>query len=444
MSTTIIRDVTTTRLVSQGIVGPQGPQGIPGVPDNSAVQSLTERLLRQETGAQNICAFGDSITAQNHLNTNPQNLYRMLYGSVNLLNYLSYERYGWKRSWNLGVSGNNTTQMVARLSEITTDRNEGCTIVLFMGGTNDIVGLVPVATITANLKTIFDHITRTLNMRLVARPILPRSFWASLTAPQIAQAKADILTVNSWIASYCASNRNAVFTSGLYAAFDDGTGAPKPGYTYDGLHPDAPGALEIAKADFEALRGLFGVSQWPLHTNLLDNPVLIGNGGTAVINNLTLTGSAPDGWEFRSGVTGTNAATLSRNADGSLRVSYTGSGGSTSNNIFLTESISTGYVAGDLLQGYAEVAPVSGSNVRGLEVRVLDKGSVTNNYFALNRGNNAVFPASTLGRGVIATEVFAAQSGSTSIEFRLYAEMNASTSAALVFDVYRVGLFKVD
>ena len=96
-----------------------------------------------------------------------------------------------------------------------------------------------------------------------------------------------------------------------------------------------------------------------------------------------------------------------------------------------------------MLQGYAEIAPVSSSNVRGVEVRVLDKGGVTNNYFGLNRGNNPVYPASGLGHGTIATDSFAVQSGSTSIEFRMYAEMNATTSAALVFDVYKVGLLKI-
>lgn len=107
--------------------------------------------------------------------------------------------------------------------------------------------------------------------------ILPRSDWpASFDTNDIAQAKADIITVNNWMKSQ--SNITVIDS---YALWDNGNGEPLIGYDADGLHCSPIGANAIADGVVNALRPRFGDgASLDLTSNLFTNGNFSGTGAS--------------------------------------------------------------------------------------------------------------------------------------------------------------------
>lgn len=358
---------------------------------------------------------------------------------------MNNERFLWSAADNLGIAGNTTTQMAARLSDITARQAAGASICFFMGGTNDLVTKVPASTITANYTTILNHITQTLGMIAIVRPILSRGNWSTLTAPEIVTAKADMQTCNAFLQSYCASNAKAYYQSQLYAAWDDGTGQPKSGLTADQVHPDIPGALLLGQHNAAALSSYGEGKLYPAtHTNLLLNSTLSGSGGSGAPANLTVTGNKPTSWVLAGTLTGTNSLTFGSAAEG-IMLTLTTSGGGTTDYVQLSQQVnaSGNYTASDVIQALANVQFISGSNVNSVFLRITDTASGTVIYSGYEKGSTANFPMSTMGQGLIGTARFNPGTSPVSITFAIRIEVNSTTSASAVINLRSCGLFKI-
>lgn len=431
-----------------GATGPQGPAGT--TPDLTAIN---DRLLRTDTGVMRLCAFGDSITAQNHF-TSAGNIWRTTYGPINHLLYLMNARFIFAKADNLGLSGDNTTNMAgsSRLAEITARAAAGAKICIVLAGTNDVAAATPVSTstITANLQTIINHITETLGMIAVVSEPLPRSDWGSFTTTEIATGKQKIKDIGTFLRGVAQQNQRVRYVD-LYSSFNDGNDAPKTGFTYDGLHPDNPGALDMGTNYYNALRTEFGRGlAWPSNfTNLLLNPCLTGSGGaTTGLVNTTVTGGVPTAWILNSSSTGgTNSVTFTRASNDADQIAISSVNGSSSHTWRLRQTVLAsggGYVAGDTLQAMADIEIVSGSNCRAIGALALNEvGAATVNHRGMYRQNNANFP-STARRGIVATDRFVVGTTPTSLQLDIEAWLNsASQTANCVFKIHSVGIFKI-
>ena len=136
----------------------------------TTINAPTGRTASYVPGA-NVYCMGDSLTFSEN------------YGKT--LNYLLGS------TWNVidkGISGNTTTQMLARF---TTDIHSDASYVIIWGGINDIGGGASVATIESNLQSMYT-LAHNSGYKVVAVNISPSGTGGT---------SADKLAVNAWIAS---------------------------------------------------------------------------------------------------------------------------------------------------------------------------------------------------------------------------------------------------
>lgn len=301
-----------------------------------------------DTRDQTVALFGDSISAQNTgVATRLE-----AYGYLTTLNVLSGQRYIFNHALNKGVSGNSTTQMAARLSDLD---GLGATIVMVHGGTNDVIGEVSSATIIANLSTVYSYIVNTLGARVVAIPILPRATWPGFSAGQIATGKATINTVNAWIRAQASAK---IIVADPYERFNDGNdeaiggaGNAAGAYTYDGLHPTLLGAYHMGKVLYDKLLPYYGTRSFSLSANnILTNTDFSGTGGP--LSNAT--GQLADTHTLATSGTTNNATRTLSKYNGGQRVQCSfGSGLSTTEAARILQTVNSSSIDG--MNAYYEV-----------------------------------------------------------------------------------------
>lgn len=220
--------------------------GILDAPAVSIASPLWERRNKNT-----IVLFGDSITERNRvstasLKTNDQRGY-FTWANI-LLN---------QRLWLLnvaGVSGNTTTQMLARITADVLAYAPGWCVV--QGGHNDIVGSASHATIVANLTTIYQTLLKA-GIRVVATTITP---YNSDTVGQNVIRN----SVNRWMREYALSTPGIVLCDwAAYVADPDDNVATSywiPTYSaaggstsQDGIHPAALGAARMGRRLYQVL-----------------------------------------------------------------------------------------------------------------------------------------------------------------------------------------------
>ncbi len=166
-----------------------------------------------------------------------------------------------------GVAGETSTQCINRLSDIV---NAPVDIVFVCIGTNDITNGVSAATSKANLKTIFDTLIQAGKIVIYA-PDQARSYWGSLTSPQITIARHQMYNVKRWAYQYAlfANGKNSSTSKKiLICDFEDfwtdatsSAGSPLSLMTSDGLHWSQASAqaagLRLA-AQLQPILGLSG------------------------------------------------------------------------------------------------------------------------------------------------------------------------------------------
>jgi lysophospholipase L1-like esterase len=137
---------------------------------------------------------------------------------------------------NRGISGQTTPQMVLRFRQDVIDLQPEAVVIL--AGTNDIAGNTgPASTamITDNIATMAE-LASLHHIKVVLASVLPAARYP--WAPQV-EPVARIAELNQWLSKYAAEHGYAYLD--FFAAMTDGRGGLKPGYSEDGVHPNAAG-----------------------------------------------------------------------------------------------------------------------------------------------------------------------------------------------------------
>lgn len=221
---------------------------------------------------------------------------------------------------NGGITGQTTTQILARVQQDVIDLKPGYAHVL--AGTNDMITGVTFSTIQANLTAIYDAI-QNAGIRLIAGTIAP---YSGATTTQLV----TIERINNFIRSQ-ALTRPGMIVADYHTALAGADGnwrtTGTTAYTGDGTHASTGGAMRMGKVLAEALTphvpavnilptsnvdaiGNAGSFNQP---NLLTNPMFTGTAGTV---GTQATGQVADSWVIStytaSDLTGVTASKVTR------------------------------------------------------------------------------------------------------------------------------------
>jgi len=280
----------------------------------------------------NLVAFlGDSITASG-INNDASNIRDTARGLNFWVPALTRQAFQTHQGLNFGVSGDTTAGALARIQDVI-DSGAGTCVVLI--GTND-VG-TSLSSVKANLSGIYQALTDA-GILTIAMPVLPRN----------AVSTSDygwLNSINQWIRKQEAHFPclRVIDATQYFGDLNSLTYSPKPGFTYDGLHPMAIGARYAAQPIADYLltlrrpqsRQLQSITDhyWPTTNEggyLNQNPAMSGTGGTVGAG---ISGVLADGWAISRSEGGGDMSALNVTASkiihpgtGSVaqRISYSG------------------------------------------------------------------------------------------------------------------------
>jgi len=404
-------------------------------------------------GGQTLAVLGDSISNQNIATDDFSENGFAVWASV-----LSNGGLVFSPSLNFGVSGDTTTQMLARISSVVAAAPSYCTV---LGGTNDLGtgagdATVSYATITGNLQTIYTTLLNA-GICVIAIPILPKA------GLNLSTTKTALLNrVNEWIRRYCMSSTSNIVLADPFESLVDytkTTGEPIGGYaggvtsvTVDGTHPNKRGGYLFGKTIVDALGSRIApmrtIMQSPADAyDATYNPTgnLLANGmfsGTAGTNSTGSSGSVGGSWTASraGGTTGTIVASkTSKTLSNGQTVPQqtlvvTAPAGSSIETLGLTSaSITTGFTAGvDTIYGELEVgvSGITADSVIGVEYTI---GDGTNTIVCLAKQTNT-YMANQSWSGVLRTPEFLIAAAATSLyaRFRIYIDGTVSSAGATV------------
>jgi lysophospholipase L1-like esterase len=187
--------------------------------------------------------FGDSITDRNGPgavgNSGETTAYNDSRGWFHWANTLLGKPF--EMTKNAGRGGDTTTQMLARITDITSVGGQGAWL-FGMAGVNDRLSQSPAMTI-ANLKAIFTAAFNAGYERIV---------WATVWPDTNEYTTRYVLDqVNEWLFAYAAVTPNFILVNWLEVFVDPNSatssGSPVPAYTTDGLHPSPLGAMVLGQ-----------------------------------------------------------------------------------------------------------------------------------------------------------------------------------------------------
>lgn len=326
--------------------------------------------------------FGDSITAAGYAETATY-LGKGFNGYSTWANILSNHRMLHNDTWNFGISGNTTTQMLARLSTILAANLDVCVI---LGGTNDLTNSTSFSTIKSNLSDIYDALIAA-GTRIIAIPITGRIAPNALTATQ----RQIGMQVNDWIRRQ-AQVRRGFFVADCSLDFDDPTSTDwshRSGLTPDGIHPNVRGAQIIGQKVADIINSLYADWRQPVMssvdlydaTNLPNgnqfDGMFAGTGGAiAGSAGNVATGWAGDSTQLGGATLVPSKTTLvdGRNAQQlTLSGTYTG----TNKRAFMYRDLTnSNFAPGDTIEGlvYGEIGANSGIAALNLNLQITDGG----------------------------------------------------------------------
>ncbi len=427
------------------------------VPVSAVINPATGELLglRQASGdilsgsspkpprpGQTIVIFGDSITNQNTQvsSTFSSHLAKGYFTQMQIMLEQRFELLN-----NAGVSGDNTTQMLARIDgDVLGYRPQ---YVYFMGGTNDVGNDVPYATTIANYAAIFAKIQQSGSILILAT-MTPRGF-AGMTQARLL----NMVALNNWLQNYAARNPGVILIDMYRQVMDYSTltttsqGEPVAAW-FDGqaLHPLAAGAVQMGIAGFRQLDGVIPKLPRRLQVNYNgtngDNGNLIRNGmfiqGTGGTAGLNATGTIAQNWTAAaaSGAIAGACSIVARSAsfndgfNGSVqRVAITASAATIE--IFrLTPTVATPAV-GDRV--YMEVEFMASASTGTINEISLSFGTVGGTVIAgaansMPSASETLAIGTTVYRGVLRTPVMTINAGCVGA----YASINIRTSVGAV------------
>jgi lysophospholipase L1-like esterase len=329
----------------------------------------------------------------------------------------------------LAVAGETTSQMVNRLSPISTF---GARIMVVLAGTNDPLFAIDSATTTRNLRRVYDAGIAD-GMKVVAITILPR-FAQNVYS-------ADVERRRRWINSWIKSQTDIL----VIDAENDLQG---PEYFEDGLHLSPLGAYVLGTKVSGAVNPLVATCiAGSTNAQLLAvapnaNPLMTGTGGSKSFT----TGSVATGWQLAANFAGgaTVAGSKDLDANGrerqviSISGTYTGSATSTQRvtfNNYANAPISL--AAGQVVHGQAEIEiPAAMTNIKNVYMRFQ---AWSPGFAATLAEAHSMFPTSTKayqlqpGRYMLRTPPVVIGSGTVGeLTTQIIIEFNSTTSPAPV------------
>lgn len=218
----------------------------------AANAASTLALAQHDLRGNRVSWLGDSITIGNSTFTATSTLR----GDKDPLNWLHLLTDG-KAVYqtNAGVTGNTTTQMLARVTDVTGPGADWC---LVMGGTNDCSSGISLATYASNIRAIVAAL-------IVAniRPVL-------VTPPPKTVTGTNRQTLEKYVAwlQYYASRAGIPLVDGWSTLIDPTTGNMLSAYdSGDGIHPSPAGGKALGQAAANTLGALLNpvLAQPPAH-----------------------------------------------------------------------------------------------------------------------------------------------------------------------------------
>lgn len=228
-----------------------------------------------------VALLGDSITSSGIYN-DADNIRDTARGMGFWLSTLTRQAFQSPQSLNFGVSGDTTAGALARVQNVINSGAGTCVVLI---GTNDYGAAI--ATVKANLSAIYKALTDA-NILTIAMPILPRTATGTT-------AYGWFNTINQWIREQEKNypNLRVIDAAPWFGDPYDLENKPRPGFTYDGLHPMGIGARYMTKpvADYlltlrqPLARRVFTVTDhyWPTTNEggyINQNPMMSGTTGT--------------------------------------------------------------------------------------------------------------------------------------------------------------------
>lgn len=429
--------------------------GITGVHPKDGVKAARLDTPDVNDNPLAIAGFGDSRLGYD-VTVSGNSYIHYANGMMNWANYFSKDRFSFNSTLDLGVSGNSTTQIAARLSDLDTAKtnNPNLHAIAYMGSTNDVNSAIALSTIKDNSKTIFDGILARGFMLYIFEEFA-RNDWTSSDATVINAAQEKQQDINAYYHEYAAQYPDRVRVIKLYDLFRDYGTEPKSNVLYlqdDGVHQEVNGAILAGRALSDAVVADFGYGESLDYSKdgLMVNPFLAAGGGTDSSYYLTISEGAdliPANWSVETSLTDVpgNVLAISRQPDGALRLDMTfGAGGGTSSLIRLAQNpeLSAGnYAAGDTLQGVADINVIESENAKAVTMRITDDCTGTDfDYYAMQKTNEARMKADLIGRGILATEQYDTQSDTVKQRMRFDLVVDATDGGKLVVDVYGIDI----
>lgn len=296
---------------------------------------------------------------------------------------------------NFGISGNTSTQLLARIDQVAACDADFVAVLI---GTNDLGGTINEALFT-NYQNNMMAIYRALNAAgkfVVFVPVLPRSLVDDATRQMMWRFIRFVRSMQFMgLRNFIIADPSLEYVNPTSATAD-----PRTGYAYDGLHPDVPGAYavgnviasaltpfvpSVAGAEVASATDIYNATYNPTG-NLLTNGILDSTGGNLGSNGA---GAIAANWTYGFGSNGGNITSLV--ATGSkitlanglpaqrtvLSGAYTGaSGGTLDNATVVTFSQSfgsfTNFSIGDVLQASIDldVAADASRQISIMELRL--------------------------------------------------------------------------
>ena len=271
---------------------------------------------------------------------------------------------------NTAVVGDTTTQILTRFDS-GMQKIYGNTLILLAGG-NDVIQKFDPTTTQSNLGAIIDKAVYSYGMDVILCTQMPRSAWGSLNAPEIEQARLDIVSNVTWARAQAGTRGGKVLVADLYAAMEDGTNTATPAdvrYTVDGVHRSQWGGYVAGQPVKDKLIELHGLGTVPSFStgNLLTNGTLTGTGGSKAGG---ASGDVPDSFTLTlSGGTGGSPTLVASKPSSTISqlALNCGTGASDTVNVVMSQTISSGFAVGDTVYAAAIVEVTSPTPVNIFE-----------------------------------------------------------------------------
>lgn len=325
---------------------------------------------------------------------------------------------------NFAVAGNTTAQIASRVPQVIAYQPHWCIV---EGGTNDPGNSVPVAQTIANLQGIYQALTAA-GINILAICVTPRG--GGTAGNYTAAELQNISRINQFIRRYAAVTPNMVVADPARTTFvNQTTNLPATALTLDGLHPNQAGAMQWGQACLTAVTPFIQTSDASYvcydandtydavnntNGNMVANGLFTTATGGTMTGNGVMTGSAPASWSvsfIKAGTTYTGTIALTNGArsdatthPGNLAtvtassLSSTNGGAQDIAQFYQQFNMPSGLVAGDFIEGMAEIFVNATSGLTGLDIDISQTDGGGNTYYATGFGaatNSASFPQGT-------------------------------------------------